>query len=118
MSPVVLTSAGLNEPHDVKTPGPMQIELYKHRRWLETGNFGVRKKGNCTTHVAKTKALISFTVTAKLICASVFACAECWFSHNMAQTLNLHFILDILQYMEMLPFTDQAGTDNTFLVYD
>ena len=24
-------------------PGPTQIELYKHRRWLETGNFGFRK---------------------------------------------------------------------------
>ena len=30
--------------------------------------------------VAKTKALISFAVTAKLICAFVFANADCWFS--------------------------------------
>ena len=29
------------------------------------------KKRNCTNHVAKTKALISFAVTAKLICAFV-----------------------------------------------
>ena len=34
--------------------------------------------------VAKTKALISFAVTAKLICAFVFAYADCWFSHEAA----------------------------------
>ena len=37
--------------------------------------------------VAKTKALISFAVTAKLICAIVFAYADCWFSHEAAQML-------------------------------
>ena len=35
--------------------------------------------------VTKTKALISFAVTAKLICAFVFAYAECRFSHAAAQ---------------------------------
>ena len=35
---------------------------------------------------AKTKALISFAVTAKLICVFVFAYADCWFSHEAAQT--------------------------------
>ena len=39
---------------------------------------------NCTIHVAKTKALISFAVTAKLICVFVFAYADCWFSHEVA----------------------------------
>ena len=39
---------------------------------------------NCTIRVAKTKALISFAVTAKLICAFVFAYADCWFSHEAA----------------------------------
>ena len=34
--------------------------------------------------MAKTKALISFAVTAKLICAFVFAYADCWFSHEAA----------------------------------
>ena len=32
----------------------------------------------------KTKALISFAVTAKLICVFVFAYAKCWFSHDAA----------------------------------
>ena len=35
-------------------------------------------------HVAKTKAMISFAVTAKLICVFVFAYADCWFSHEAA----------------------------------
>ena len=37
--------------------------------------------------VAKTKALISFAVTAKLICVFVFAYADCWFSHEAANLL-------------------------------
>ena len=32
--------------------------------------------------VAKTKALTSFAVTAKLVCVFVFAYAKCWFSHD------------------------------------
>ena len=32
----------------------------------------------------KKKALISFAVTAKLICVFVFAYAKCWFSHDAA----------------------------------
>ena len=40
-----------------------------------------------TIHVAKTKALISFAVTAKLICVFVFAYADCWFSHEEAQIM-------------------------------
>ena len=35
--------------------------------------------------VAKTMALNSFAVTAKLICVFVFAYADCWFSHEAAQ---------------------------------
>ena len=37
--------------------------------------------------MAKTKALISFAVTAKLICVFVFAYAKCWFSHDAAQII-------------------------------
>ena len=42
----------------------------------------------CTIRVAKTKALISFAVTVKLICVFVFAYADCWFSHVAAQMLK------------------------------
>ena len=45
-------------------------------------NFAFRKQRNCTSYVAKTKALISFAVTAKLICVFVFAYAKCKFSHD------------------------------------
>ena len=37
--------------------------------------------------VAKTKALISFAVHAKLICVFVFAYADCWFSLAAAHVL-------------------------------
>ena len=39
---------------------------------------------DCTSYVAKTKALISFAVTAKVICVFVFANAKIRFSHNEA----------------------------------
>ena len=66
-------------------PGLTQTWLYCHRRWLEAGDFRFRKKRYCTICGMKTKALISFTVTAKLICAFVFVYAKCWFCHNAAQ---------------------------------
>ena len=57
------------EPHheenlqcDFRT-GLTQTELYKHRGWLEAGNFRFRKKRNCTVRVVKTKALICFAVS-------------------------------------------------------
>ena len=40
-------------------------------------------------YVAKTKALISFTFTAKLICIFVFVYGKCWFSHDAAQIIVL-----------------------------
>ena len=43
------------------------------------------KKKNGSLCAAKTKALISFAVTAKLICALGFAYANCWFSYAAAQ---------------------------------
>ena len=37
-----------------------------------------------------TKALISFTVTKKLMCVFVFAYADCWFSHGVAHNYHLN----------------------------
>ena len=48
-----------------------------------------RKKRDCTICVAKTKALISFAVTARLICVFVFAYAKIGFSHDAAQIQKL-----------------------------
>ena len=44
----------------------------------------LKKKRDCTIRVAKTKALISFSVTAKLICVFVFAYADYCFSGAVA----------------------------------
>ena len=52
-------------------PGTTQTELCNHRRCLEAGNFGFRKKRYCT-------------ITAKLICVFVYAYAKSRFSHNEA----------------------------------
>ena len=52
---------------------------------LEVLDLESRCTHNCTFLVAKTKALTSFTVMAKLVCAFVFAYAICWFSHDVAK---------------------------------
>ena len=47
---------------------------------------------DCTIRIAKTKALIGFAVTAKVICVFVFEYVKRWFSHNTAQ---LNFIINL-----------------------
>ena len=54
------------------------------------GNDGImanrtsfQEKKNCTIRVAKTKALISFAVTVKLIWVFVFAYADCWLNYSI-----------------------------------
>ena len=54
---------------------------------LEISDLGSRGI-DCTIRVAKTKALISFAVTAKLIWVFVFAYAKSRFSHNEAQVMT------------------------------
>ena len=89
--PHIARSMQTNEPRCEKTcirtfrPGPTQTGLYSHRRWLEAGNFGFRKKRDCSIYVAKAKALISYVVTTQLICGFVFAYAKSRFSHDPAQ---------------------------------
>ena len=57
-------------------------------RAIQAGTLDLESRGiahticvakNCTIHVVKTKALISFAVTAKLICAFGFAYAGFWY---------------------------------------
>ena len=55
----------------------------EHAKMLVISYLGSRGI-DCTIRVAKTKALISFAVTAKLICVFVFAYAKIRFSHNEA----------------------------------
>ena len=60
----------------------------------------------CTIRVAKTKALISFAVTAKLICVFVFAYADCWFSHGVAHILSniCHLDVSIVTFLYVILF--------------
>ena len=58
-------------------PGPTQTGLYSYRSEL--------------IPVAKAKALMSWKVTAQLICAFVFAYADCLFSDASIQWLDSHF---------------------------
>ena len=46
---------------------------------------------DCSIRVAKTKALISFAVTAKLICVFVFAYAKSRLSHDAAHVIQTSF---------------------------
>ena len=57
-----------------------QTSLYSLRSRLDAGNFGFGKKSNCTIPV----------VTAKLICAFVFAYVDCLFSHAAAHLSRSH----------------------------
>ena len=50
--------------------------------------------------MAKTKALISFAVTAKLICVFVFVNAKCWFSHDAA-----HLCICIMIFLDIMDKT-------------
>ena len=52
---------------------------------------------DCTIRVAKTKTLISFAVTAKLICVFVFAYAKSRFSHDAA---HMQIQLEVDSYMQ------------------
>ena len=47
----------------------------------------LEKKRDCSIRVAKTKALICFAVTAKLICVFVFAYSKSRFSHDAAHLI-------------------------------
>ena len=81
-------------------PGPTQIGLYIHKIWLEAWNFGFRKKSDCTIRVAKTKALISFAVTAKLICVFVFEYVKSRVSHDAAHT-NMFLMIELKEQFKL-----------------
>ena len=46
--------------------------------------FRIQKEKEMYYPRSENKGVISFAVTAKLICAFVFAYADCWFSHGAA----------------------------------
>ena len=51
------------------------------------------RQGDCTMYVVKTMALISFAMTALLICVFVFAYTKSRFSHDEAHMKRLTDIL-------------------------
>ena len=58
---------------------------------------------NCTIYVAKTKALISFAVTEKLICVFVFAYAKKnRFSHDEAHMFSIDMFVYNIRYFPTL----------------
>ena len=61
--------------------------------------FWITEKRDCAIRVAKTKALISFAVTAKLICAFVFAYADCWVSHAAAHMKLIQFYKGSMEFI-------------------
>ena len=81
----------------------------------------VRHKPTCTSteagwkleilelsiRVAKTKALISFAVTTKLICVFVFAYAVCLFSHEAAHLFSKQFFFTALGLNYTIVFSIQ-----------
>ena len=57
------------------------VQAQKQARSLK---FWIYKVEEMYYPCSEKKALISFAVTAKLICTFVFAYADCWFSHEAA----------------------------------
>ena len=68
------------------------VQAQKTHRSLK---FQTEEEEGFTFRVAKTKALISFAVTAKLICAFVFAYADCLFSHEAAHFFELYVLRNV-----------------------
>ena len=93
------TLNGRNGQHMTRVTNNLSRVMRKPTFWFQTWSdtnravqpqkmargFGFRKYWDCSIRVAKTKALISFAVTAKLICVFVFAYAKRWFSRDAAQ---------------------------------
>ena len=65
--------------------------------------LGIKKKRDCTIHIAKTKALISCAVTPQLICVFVFACAKIRFSHNGAQITQARYHNGSCDFVNLVP---------------
>ena len=65
---------------------------------------------DCTIRVAKTKALISFAVTAKLICVFVFAYAKSRFSHYAAHIMFITGFLMTMLVFDMLYLRSNVKT--------
>ena len=61
------------------------VQSQKHAGSLK---FQISKEEEVYYPFSENKGVISFAITAKLICVFVFAYADCWFSHEAAQISN------------------------------
>ena len=77
MAKVVIVYFRFIFPENQSSGFPTRSDTNRHlqsQKQARSLKFGFKKKKRkCSIRVAKTKALISFAVTAKLICAFVFA---------------------------------------------
>ena len=76
---------------------------------------------DCTIRIAKTKALISFAVTAKLICAFVFAYVKTRFSHVKAHCCKgfegIKSVMIVCLLGHCLSITFHKQNDRLFIVF-
>ena len=59
------------------------------QKQARNSKFGIKKEEELYYPCSESKGVISFAVTAKLVCAFVFAYADCWVSHGAAHICNL-----------------------------
>ena len=85
---------------------PTRSDTKRFVKKLESSNFGYKKKRHCTIRVEKTKALISFAVTAKLICAFVFAQQKIRFSRDAAHIVKRGFATVYLFFLFLIQNID------------
>ena len=74
--------------------------------------FRIKEVMDCTIRIAKTKALISFAVTAKLICVFVFAYAKSRFSHDAAQLTVYSPYYPLICLFSLMKTRDGAVTED------
>ena len=104
----------------VRKPDFGVSDLVRHKRGCTATEDGQRleisdldRRGIVLSLQRKTKALISFAVTAKLICAFVFAYAKSWFSHDTAHLILFVWVealhpsqSTIFQYVRTIPWVE------------
>ena len=66
---------------------------------------------DCTICVAKTKALISFAATAKLICVFVFAYAKSRFSHDEAHVIMITYDFPMIAGIAVMYWSTIQASD-------
>ena len=78
------------------------------KKWFQRRVSGPDKRARGASSMFRSmllfryKVLISFAVTAKLICVFVFAYAKCWFSHDAAHSGNRPYLKSALFQMCMI----------------